>query len=357
MPAETTNQRIKWIDVCRALAILMVVLCHATENVYSLSLDGMAGVSFPSKLFAFTAFAFGRLGVPLFLMITGYLLLDRDYDSAKVIKFWKTRWLNLLLCTLIWFVIYDIFLTFYLYQPVSITDFLGNMLFLKSVEMSHVWFMAMILGMYILIPIVSIGLKKVSTNVLMFPLIIFTSYCFLAPTILTILVILKIDLGYSINFSTGFSGGTYGLFIIFGYMLKKGLLKKIKTWILAIAFVVSFILGDAFQLWSYSKGVEYNMWYTNVLLLVASLALFEMMSRMNIKKESAVITFISKFSFPIYLIHNIFVYMMLPFVLVTGLPSPLMVAILYLICIILALALAWIISLIPKVGKFVLYLK
>ena len=357
MPAEATNQRIKWIDVCRALAILLVVLCHATENVYSLSLDGMAGVSFPSALFAFTAFAFGRLGVPLFLMITGYLLLDRDYDSAKILKFWKTRWLNLLICTLVWFVIYDIFLTFYLYQPVSITDFIGNMLFLKSVEMSHVWFMAMILGMYILIPLVSIGLKKVSTKVLMFPVIIFTTYCFLVPTVLSVFKILHVDPGYSVNFSTGFSGGTYGLFIIYGYMLKKGLLKKVKTWALAIVFVVSFVLGDAFQLWSYSQGVEYNMWYTNVLLLVAALALFEMMSRMNIKKESAVITFVSKFSFPIYLIHNIFVYMMLPFVFVMGFAAPAQVAVLYLICIFLALALAWVISLIPKVGKYILYLK
>ena len=357
MSAETNNQRIKWIDVCRTLAILMVVLCHATENVYSLSLDGMAGVSFPSRLFAFTAFAFGRLGVPLFMMITGYLLLDRDYDSAKVLKFWKTRWLNLLIATLVWFVIYDIFLTFYLYQPVSITDFLGNMLFLKSVEMSHVWFMAMILGMYILIPLVSIGIKKVGTKVLMFPVIIFTVYGFLFPTLLIVLKILHVDPGYSVNFSGGFSGGTYGLFIIFGYLLKKGLLKKVKTWLLAIIFVVSFVLGDAFQLWAYSNGIEYNMWYTNVLLLVAALALFEMMSRMNIKKESAIITFISKFSFPIYLIHNIFVYMMLPFVLVMGLAGPVMVVILYLICIFLALALAWVISLIPKVGKYILYLK
>ena len=357
MPTENTNQRIKWIDVIRALAILMVVLCHATENVYSLSLDGMAGVSFPSALFAFTAFAFGRLGVPLFLMITGYLLLDRDYDSAKILKFWKTRWLNLLICTLIWFVIYDIFLTFYLYQPVSITDFIGNMLFLKSVEMSHVWFMAMILGMYILIPLVSIGLKKVNTKVLMFPVIIFTAYCFLVPTILLVFKILRIEPGYSVNFSTGFSGGNYGLFIIYGYMLKKGMLKKVKTWILAIVFVVSFVLGDALQLWSYSRGVEYNMWYTNVLLLVAAVALFEMMSRMNIKKESAIITFVSKFSFPIYLTHNIFVYMMLPFVLVMGFAAPLQVAVLYLICIFLALALAWVISLIPKAGKYILYLK
>ena len=32
MPAE--NSRIKWIDFARAMAIVFVVLCHATENIY-----------------------------------------------------------------------------------------------------------------------------------------------------------------------------------------------------------------------------------------------------------------------------------------------------------------------------------
>lgn len=357
MPAENTNQRIKWIDVCRALAILMVVLCHATENVYSLSVEGMADVPFYSKIFAFTAFAFGRLGVPLFLMITGYLLLDRVFDTAKIIKFWKTRWLNLLISTLVWFVIYDLFLIFYCFQPVSITDFLGNMLFLKFVNMGHVWFMSLILGMYILIPIVAIGLSKVSTKILMFPVMIFTVYSFLFPTLLTILEILHINPGYSVNFSLGFSGGAGGLFIIYGYLLKKGLLKKIKTWVLAIIFVVTFFLGDAFQFWAYSNGVTYNMGYVNVLQLIASLALFEIMSRIIIQKESFILTAISKFSFPIYLIHNIFICMCLPFVLAMELANPAKVVILYFLCFIAAFALAKVISLIPKVGKFILYLK
>ena len=357
MPAEETNQRIKWIDICRALAILMVVMCHATETVYDMSLDGMRDIAFPSKLFAFTVFAIGRLGVPLFMMITGYLLLDRTFDEAKIARFWKNRWLNLLVCTLVWFVIYDLFLTFYLYQPVSLTDIIGQMLFLKPVEMSHVWFMSMILGMYILIPFVAIAISKFSGRILLFPVIIFSVFSFLFPTLLIVLKILHVNWGYSVNFSGGFSGGTYGLFIIFGYLLKKGLLKKVKTWILAVTFVFSFVIGDAFQLWAYSNEVEYNMWYTNVFLLIASVALFEMMSRMNVKKESSLISYISKYSFGIYLLHNIFVYMFLPIVMAMDFAMPLKVVSLYLICFAAAFTVAIVIGFIPKVGKYILYLK
>ena len=82
-------ERIKWIDLLRALAILMVILCHATEGIYPLSISGMDDLSVQSKAAAFTSFTFGRLGVPIFLMISGYLLLDKDYDPEKTVKFWK----------------------------------------------------------------------------------------------------------------------------------------------------------------------------------------------------------------------------------------------------------------------------
>ena len=75
------ESHIKWIDLARAIAILGIVLCHATEGIYSLNLDYMFGISTRSAAFAFSSFTVGRLGVLQFLMITGYLLLDREYDT------------------------------------------------------------------------------------------------------------------------------------------------------------------------------------------------------------------------------------------------------------------------------------
>jgi surface polysaccharide O-acyltransferase-like enzyme len=48
------TERIKWIDLLRVLAILMVILCHATEGIYSLSISGMENISIQSKTAAFT---------------------------------------------------------------------------------------------------------------------------------------------------------------------------------------------------------------------------------------------------------------------------------------------------------------
>jgi peptidoglycan/LPS O-acetylase OafA/YrhL len=95
----SNTKRIEWIDFARMLAFFGAVLCHATEGIYKLNIKYMGTVSLQSKVFAFSAFTIGRPGVALFLMITGYLLLDRECDFETIKKFWKNNWLRLLICT------------------------------------------------------------------------------------------------------------------------------------------------------------------------------------------------------------------------------------------------------------------
>lgn len=73
-------------------------------------------LSFQSALFAIIAFTIGRLGVPIFLFLTGYLLLDRNFNEDMCEKFWKRNWLGMVITTEIWIVIYDIFLRVFHFQ-------------------------------------------------------------------------------------------------------------------------------------------------------------------------------------------------------------------------------------------------
>ena len=63
--------RITWIDYVRCIAILLVILMHASEQ---------AGVSdlFSRSLLS----SIGRLGVPLFLMISGALMLPKVFQYS-----------------------------------------------------------------------------------------------------------------------------------------------------------------------------------------------------------------------------------------------------------------------------------
>ena len=71
------TNRVFWLDVARTIAIIMVVLNHATEHIYKLNINFFEHLSFSSKIFAHMAFTTGRLGVPIFLFLTGYLLLGK----------------------------------------------------------------------------------------------------------------------------------------------------------------------------------------------------------------------------------------------------------------------------------------
>lgn len=81
--------RIEWIDLVRAIAILTVLYIHSVDGIYIISSDAIITMTTFSRIFQFASLFIGRIGVPFFLMITGYLLVDRVYDDQKVRKFWN----------------------------------------------------------------------------------------------------------------------------------------------------------------------------------------------------------------------------------------------------------------------------
>ena len=75
MTQANSNQagrgRIVSFDVIRLIAISCVVLCHSVETVYKAS-----NLSLGYGL----AHYLGRLGVPLFLFLTGALIINKEFD-------------------------------------------------------------------------------------------------------------------------------------------------------------------------------------------------------------------------------------------------------------------------------------
>ena len=77
------------LDFLRAFAILCVILVHTTERVYQINLDAMPVYSLQRQIFALTLFTIGRMGVPIFLFLTGYLFLNRHYTKEYTTIFYN----------------------------------------------------------------------------------------------------------------------------------------------------------------------------------------------------------------------------------------------------------------------------
>ena len=84
---KTKKERIFYYDVLRAFAIIGVIICH---------LDHFFGpLTTPAQIIAQMTFHdIGNIGVPIFLMISGALLLNREYPSLE--KFLKKRFARII---------------------------------------------------------------------------------------------------------------------------------------------------------------------------------------------------------------------------------------------------------------------
>jgi peptidoglycan/LPS O-acetylase OafA/YrhL len=91
---EREVARMTSLDVVRIIAIFLVVVIHNGP----LYLTGIPLV---------VAETIGQLGVPLFVMLSGYLMLDRAYnDSFRIDRFLKHSILPLFIALEVWNVIW-----------------------------------------------------------------------------------------------------------------------------------------------------------------------------------------------------------------------------------------------------------
>ena len=350
------NKRILWIDLARATAIFMVVVCHVSTAIYELSPSFILSVGLGSQITAFLLFTIGRLGVPLFLMISGYLLLDRKYDDDSCKKFWQDRWFHLLMCVLIWWFIYAIFLCIVNNKSLDIWEFVQALFFFKDIGVNSAWYMPMILGLYILIPFVAILLKKIKLSTLKFPTLIFAFFTFVFPLVSTINNILG-GREMSLYFSLGFSGGAYGLLLITGFLVKKGVFKIIKAPYLIICIIVNIILSVILQIWSYHSDFPYNIWYDNMLIMLPAVCLFELMSRIKTVKYYKAINFVARLSFARYLVHYLVIKLFRETINSLAMPHTVRFVCLFVVVWIVSTIITYLIYKIPKVGKYILYMK
>lgn len=111
MNKKISDSRIFWLDVARCVAIISITLNHAVNRAYHV-FEGQSAEFFSiplgSTLFKTVVYVFSRIGVPLFLMISGALLFNKGINNAEDIKkFYKHNLLSLLITSEIWmFIMY-----------------------------------------------------------------------------------------------------------------------------------------------------------------------------------------------------------------------------------------------------------
>ena len=314
-----------------------------------------------SQLFAITTLTIGRLGVPLFLMISGYLLLGRRYDEEGCRRFWKRNWLHLFFLTIVWILLYQVFFALrgsnsYIPEPES-TDLVIRQLFMaQPLSMAHMWYLPMILGVYLLIPFVSNALLSMDRKQLLFPVLIF-SVVFFVPSVVNDFLGGNGEDLLNVVFYEGFSGGAYGLYLVMGYLVREGTFRKVPSLLLAVAMLAFLASGVWLQMYSIRHEFYYSMWYANLFCYVPSVCLFELFTRMRRIPMRRLAERVAYDSFAIFLLHNMVIMILMPQFERLAYMRSIKMAILWLAAIVISMLAAFVINRIPVVGKWLLYSK
>ena len=299
------KKRIVTVDMARMFAIFCVILTHSVEGVWQMDVNSLNARKDSINLVILGLHTIGRMGVPVFMLLSGYLLLDREYDKDKIIKFWKRNMAGLLISTEIWIIIYYIFSCWLYKQKLQIGEIIPELLFYKNANANHLWYMGQIIGIYLFLPFVAIALKEITRKMSYF----ITGIAFLYLGLQSTVNIFRAASGkeaLSSQVNMNFICGIYGILLILGWMIKKEYFEHVKTKILLIIMCISYIGVLYVQIFAYKHHIEYSLWYDSGLLIIASVCLLIVILRIKKVICKSLVTWFGYSSFAVYLIHNIF---------------------------------------------------
>lgn len=153
-----SNKRIFYYDLLRDIAIFLVVLCHVcTEFCQHFAVGTLKWYS------AAFYIDVGTLGVPIFLMISGALLLNKTYTLSD---FMKRRFSRILIPFVFWALLLPICKMMFLGKAWTIAEYCQLLFF------DQYWFVWMLIGAYLLLPFLNSFIKEYGENGLKYALFI-----------------------------------------------------------------------------------------------------------------------------------------------------------------------------------------
>lgn len=210
-----SNSRVLYIDILRIVSIFAVILLHVSapyvENMHAYGVNAWwVGNMVDSAT---------RWCVPVLIMVSGKLMLNNDKD-IRIIYFLKKRFIKILVPLIFWSFIYMIWNNRFVLEW-NLDLFLN---FIKKLYEGnvyiHLWYLYMIIGLYLITPIIKVYIDKTKRSSIIYFLVIW----FIANGIIGFWEKF-IDL--KTNFNLDFFHWSIGFYILGAFLDKEKLSKKV----------------------------------------------------------------------------------------------------------------------------------
>ncbi len=300
---NTETKRIYYLDILRIISCIFVLMVHVSA-MYVVKNFGTfnfyVGTFFDS---------IGHLGVPIFIMISGALLLDKNYNytKEKLIRHISKLILFFIFWSIIYSIVQNIIIPLQNNKNINYFKFFGEII--KGPI--HLWFIQMLIGLYLIVPLLRLWVKEENKKYIEYFIILSMIFSFIIPQIISIgsnynffyryiqNAIDNMNLKYIYTYVTYFVLGWY----LNNYDIKdKNLLYGLGIIGLFSSFTITSILSITLN-----KSID-SFGYSTINAFFASIMIFLLVKNKCRKKEKSsnkIVSNIVKNTLGIYAIHQL----------------------------------------------------
>lgn len=341
-------ENIPWLNNLKIIALYAVIILHSTAPL----MMQYGKVPLSDWLMADILNALVRFAVPAFVMVTGALLLHREYELGS---FLKKRLVRIVLPFLFWSLVY-IGYSWYNEEIVFTTNVWLNVRqvlhLLKYGSSYHLWYVYMLIGLYFFIPVLSKFVRNATEKETLYFLIVWLAVVMLSQPYLS-----RYNPAVDMHYFAGYAG-----YLVLGhYLAFTDFRASYLRILMLVLFVVSIVLIAAGSYLIIPHPVwPGTLFYEplNPAVLMLSVSVFTLVKLTKPKVPQFVLRmrdFAGKYNYGIYLGHALVLYFLDdPFGISYKMGTPILsIPLTAFICFLLTMGLVWLISKIPFAGKWI----
>lgn len=296
---EGSQSRTVYYDFLRIIAIFAVIILHVSaQNFFAVGVETLEWQAFNFYD------SIVRWGVSVFVMISGALFLAGEHSIEKIYKKNITR---IIVAFIFWSMLYMI--------DSIVHTHCGWKAALKQLVTGrgHMWFLFMIVGLYMIVPLVKPIVK--SMDLVKYFLVLSLAFTFVLPQAIKLVSLGNPTVGSFINGVWGkvhfhFTLGYVSWFVCGYYLSKVDLSKRVKrtVYFLAVCGFSATIIGTSMisVLQQKPNTILYDNFGVNVMLEAIGVFVFvkdKFGQREVSEKAGKILRLLSKYSFGVYLVH------------------------------------------------------
>ena len=282
----SSNTTLRWVDLIRVIGAFLVVMAHISYKG-----DG-------SVLVSTYYFVISRVAVPLFFMVSGFLLLRKEEPYSV---FFRKRAVKVAVPFLIWSVIYLLWKREGFESGFSLELVASYLIkIIRGPRENHLWFFYALIGLYLFTPILRVFVARASKLDLYY----FCALWFLVVPIFSMMQeFLPVKIGFELYFIAGYTG-----YFMLGHVL--GLFEFTRNQLVGLAALFLVLsVGTAFlDLESnlLKWNTQYFVSYLGVNIVLLTVTAFILLREVQVSdRVYAFLAPLGRASFGIYLVHVI----------------------------------------------------